>query len=298
MKNNTKNQVYVILSVDTEHDIIGEFTTKSAGWTKGLPLLFKVFDALELKSKVCWLIEYDSRFGFVAANTKSDFYVKEFPELITQIKTRGDELGIHPGMDGWLGGEKQIPLSLYNKPELWDTTSRLNNPDFVMKLISSATKEFRDICGVNPVGCRTAALQYATHLSAALAENGVKIDSSVYKGLKWVLKPPNAYYTAGDDIRCQGAQNNNILEIPTTGYINNNRFKSPLRLRNWFLLHWQKPMFLSFYIHNWQAVTPDGNPDQNFLGFLFTTLRFLRENGAKFVSWTEASETYKYLYKI
>lgn len=37
-------QIYIIFSVGTEHDIIS-YKTKSAGWSKGIPLLFEVFDA-------------------------------------------------------------------------------------------------------------------------------------------------------------------------------------------------------------------------------------------------------------
>ena len=51
-------QVYVIFSVDTEHDIIS-YKTKSAGWSKGIPLLYEVFDASEIRGKLCWLIEYN-----------------------------------------------------------------------------------------------------------------------------------------------------------------------------------------------------------------------------------------------
>lgn len=54
-----RKQVYVIFSVDTEHDIISRYKTRTAGWSKGVPLLFEVFDALGMRGKVCWLIEYN-----------------------------------------------------------------------------------------------------------------------------------------------------------------------------------------------------------------------------------------------
>ena len=85
-----QKQVYAVLSVDTEHDIVSKYKTKVAGWSKGLPLLFDVFDASGVKGKVCWLIEYDLKDGILAANSNSGFYAKEFPELIVEIKNRGD----------------------------------------------------------------------------------------------------------------------------------------------------------------------------------------------------------------
>ncbi len=76
-----QEQVYVILSVDTEHDIISKYEARAAGWSKGIPLLFEIFDASGMRSKVCWLIEYNLKDGIVAANPHAEFFVKEFPEL-------------------------------------------------------------------------------------------------------------------------------------------------------------------------------------------------------------------------
>jgi len=172
-------QVYVIFSVDTEHDIISRYKTKSAGWSSGIPLLFEVFDALGMRGKVCWLIEYNLKDGILAANPRSEFFVREFPELIMQIKNRGDELGLHPSMGDWLGGKRDIPASSYNSPELWDSTRSYHDPEFVMNLITSGAKELVEATGVNPVGCRTGGFHYATCLAPALEKNKICIDSLV-----------------------------------------------------------------------------------------------------------------------
>jgi hypothetical protein len=285
---------YVIFSVDTEHDIISRYETKTAGWSEGIPLLCQVFDAAGIRGKVCWLIEYNLKDGIPAANPRSPFFVKEFPELIGQIKNRQDELGLHPTMYDWLGGDRHVPASSYNDAELWDNARSYHDPEFVVNLITSGVKEFRKACGVSPIGCRTGGFHYATHLATALEKNGIYIDSSVSKGLKrWLLTAPNAYYAAGDDIRNKAVTKAKVVEIPTTGYIRDSRSNFLLKLRSWYLLHWRRPIFLSFYIHNWQAIASDGRPDRRFLDILFSTLRFLEGNGASFLSWTEVSEVIK-----
>jgi len=202
-------QVYVILSVDTEHDISSKYKTKTAGWSKGIPLLFEIFDASGIRGKVCWLIEYNLKDGILAANSSSEFFVKEFPELIRQIKDRGDELGLHPTMYDWRGGERGIPASSYNDPDLWDSTKSYRDPEFVMNLITSGEKDLREVTGVNPIGCRTGAFHYATHLASALVKNKIYIDSSVARLLKRWVKPPIAYYAASNNIH----QSRNITQL-------------------------------------------------------------------------------------
>ena len=248
-----------------------------------------------MRSKVCWLIEYNLKDGIVASNPRSEFFVKEFPELIMQIRDRGDELGLHPTMYDWLGGERQIPSSSYNNHELWDIARSHHDPEFVTNLITSATKEFKGVFQADPVGCRTGAFHYAINLATALENNGIHIDSSVSKkGLRQVVTAPNAYYAARDDIRKKASQKRGVLEIPTTGYIFNKWSNVLLKLRTLYLLdrYKQQPIFLSFFIHNWQAVNTDGRTDQRFLDTLSAFLRLLNNHGAHFLSWTEAIETY------
>lgn len=291
-----RKQVYVIFSVDTEHDIISKYETRAAGWSKGIPLLFEIFNALGLRGKVCWLIEYNLKDGIVVANPRSEFFVKEFPELVMQIESRGDELGLHPTMYDWLGGEREIPVSSYNDPDLWDTTRRYHDPEFVIDLITSGVKALREVCGVSPIGCRTGAFHYATHLATALEKNGIHTDSSVPKGLKQWVAAPNVYYAARDDIRHKATTMTGVLEIPTTGYIHDGRTNFLLKLRNWYLLHRRQPLFLSLFIHNWQAVTTDERADTRFLKTLSSFLRLLSNRGACFLSWMEAYERYKDIY--
>ena len=290
-----RKQVYVIFSVDTEHDIISRYKTKSAGWSKGVPLLFEVFDTSGIRGKVCWLIEYNLKDGILAANPRSEFFVREFPELIMQIKNRGDELGLHPSMGDWVGGERYIPASSYNEPELWDSTKSYHDPEFVMSLITSGAKKLVEATGVNPVGCRTGAFHYATHLATALERNGIYIDSSVPKTKPWrFVRAPNAYYAASDNVH-NSSPKTAVLEIPTTGYICNGWRNSLLKFRTWYLLHQRQPIFLSFFIHNWQAITTDGGVDSHFLNNLSSFLRLLGNHGAQFLSWTEARKMYKEL---
>jgi hypothetical protein len=290
-----RGQVFVIFSVDTEKDIISKYKTGVAGWSTGIRLLFEVFDAMGMRSKVCWLVEFNLRDNILAANPRSEFFVKEFPELIRQIKSRGDELGLHPDVYDWLGGERDISAFPYNDPRLWDFTRPYHDPEFVMSLITLATKEFQEVCQVNPIGCRTGAFHYATHLAAALESNGILIDSSVSKGLKRCVTAPNAYYAARDNIHHKAPTKTGVLEIPTTGYICK-LLNLPLRLRTWYLLSRRQPIFLSFFVHNWQAVTTDGRPDTRFLEILYSFLRMLSNHGVRFLSWTEANETYEDIY--
>jgi hypothetical protein len=289
-------QVYVIFSVDTEHDLINKYRTKSAGWSKGIPLLFKAFDSSKLRGKVCWLLEYNLKDGIVAANPDSEYYVKEFSELINKMKSREDELGLHPTMLDWVGGEGQLTSISYNSPDLWDDTRRSYDPDFVMYLITSAKKNFTEVCGVDPVGCRTGNCSYAAHLGKALWQNGIRIDSSVNKS-QWydLIRLPNAYYAADVDIRRHGTTN--VLEIQTVWNINNSsKLKYLRKIQQYWLLHLQRPLFLSFNIHNYQAITSDGEPDQHFLDFLISTVRFLASNGAQFLNWTDARELYAHIH--
>ena len=69
-----------------------------------------------MRGKVCWLIEYNLKEGVPAANPVSEFFVKELHELITQIKFRGDELGVHTSMYDWVDREKQTSLATYGDP--------------------------------------------------------------------------------------------------------------------------------------------------------------------------------------
>jgi len=295
--NKTKKQIYIIVSVDTEHDIISKYSTKVAGWSKGIPLLFKVFDALGMRSKVCWLIEYNLKDGILAANPHSEFFVKEFPELLMKIKKRGDELGIHPTMHDWLGGDKNISVNSYNDPNLWDFTRSYYDPEFVLKVITSGTKEFRKVCGINPIGCRTGAFHYATNLAPALEKNGIYIDGSVAREFKQWIMAPNAYYAARDDIRNNAHEETSVLEIPVTGYIDNKPLNFLLKLRAWFIVHQRHAIFLSFFIHNWQAINYGGREDIQFLKNLSSFLGFLKNQGAYFLSWSEAYEMYKNMYR-
>jgi hypothetical protein len=296
-----QGQIFVIFSVDTEHDIISKYTTKTAGWSKGIPLLFEVFDASQVKGKICWLIEYNLKDGILASNAHSELFVKEFPELLTKIKNRGDELGLHPTMYAWLGGGGQSLTSSYDDPQLWDFTRSYHDPEFVINLITSAAKEFRKVCQVNPVGCRTGAFHYATHLATALERNAIYIDSSARKG-PTIRKPwhrttaPNAYYAASDNIY-KSSPKTGVLEIPTTGYVCNGWHLSLLKLRTRYLLRQRQPIFLSFFIHNWQAITTDGKVDSCFLDNLYSFLCLLRSYGACFLSWTEAREIYNSIYE-
>jgi len=279
----SSKQIYVIISVDTEHDI-GIYRTKTAGWSKGIPLLFDVFNVSGIKGKVCWLIEYDLKNGIVAANPDSEYFVNEFPALIQEIKNRGDELGLHPTMYDWLGGN--------NNSDTWDYKRSYNDPEFVYKLITSGVDEFQKVCGVRPVGCRTGAFHYTTHLATALEKNNILIDSSVLRRLRHRVTAPNAYYAAGDDIRNKSNVGNGILEIPTTGCIGKGWKSFYLRLRSRLLCKSRDPIFLSFYMHNWQALTTDGEVDKQYLKFLSSFLGLLNNHGATFISWKQAYDIF------
>lgn len=293
-----QNQVYVIFSVDTEHDITNGYTTKTAGWSKGIPLLCEVFDASGLRSNVCWLMEYNLKEGIPAANPRSEFFCQEFPELIAQIKNRGDELGLHPSLVDWLGEEREVPISIYRAPHLWEHTRRFHDPEFVTNLIELGTKELKKVSGTHPVGCRTGKFYYATHLATALQRSEIYIDSSVRKSRPWQwINPPNAYYPAGDDIRDKSTTKTSVVEIPTTGYIYSGWQDLLLKPRNWCLLHQRQPVFLSFFVHNWQAITRNGEANTNFLGSLSSFLHMLSRNGASFLNWTEAKEVYDSMYE-
>jgi hypothetical protein len=297
MRSNRQKQAYVIFSVDTEHDI-SRYHTRSAGWSKGIPLLCGVFDATGLRGKVCWLIEYNVKDGILAANIHSPSFCHEFSNLIDQIKDRGDELGIHPSMVNWVSGGEKSKEDHLNKPGFWDYTRRYNDAQFVLDLIKLATQEFKKVCGANPVGCRTGALQYATNLANALEKNGIYLDSSANKGLPWRwVKPPNIYHPSEKNIYQVSLAKVKVLEIPTTGYINTGLKNLLLKFRTWFWLHQNNPIFLSFFIHNWQAITVDGEVDQDFLEILSAFLRLLNNYGARFLSWTEAYQIYTDLYE-
>jgi hypothetical protein len=291
----SQGQIFVIFSVDAEKDIISTYHTKTTGWTTGVPLLFDVFDALDMQGKVCWLVEFNLRDNILAANPKSEYFVKEFTGLITQIKGRNDELGIHPDVYDWLGAGKDLSAVPYNDASLWDFNRSHSDPEFVKDLITSATNEFRAACQTQPIGCRTGAFHYATHLAEALGSNGIKVDSSASRGLSHWLAAPNAYYAAMDNIWHEAPEKAGVLEIPTTGYICR-LFDLPLRLRTWYLACQKKPIFLSFFVHSWQAITIDGKPDERFLGILVSFLRMLKNRGARFLSWTEAYEVYAEMY--
>lgn len=295
MKDQQQKQVYVILSVDTEHDL-QSYKTQSNGWSDEIPLLLQVFDVSGAKGKVCWLLEYNVKEGIPAANPDSKFFVKEFPEIIKEIKDRGDDFGIHPSMIDWIG--KEEGLDAYNDIKLWDLTKRLYSAEFVMSLITSAVNSVAESTGSHPIGCRTGCMYYATHLASALENNGVYVDTSVSKVLApWIIAPA-AYYAAEDDIRRKSTQKTGVLEIPTTGYICFDRFQKLLMLkpRIRYLLHHRQPVFLSFFIHNWQAITSDGKADSKFLERLSSFLGLLKNNGACFLSWTEAYQMYTNLY--
>ena len=167
-------QTSIIFSVDTEHDTIAYHNTRIAGQLKGIPLLCETFDNLAMRGKVCWLIEYNLKEGVPAANPVSEFFVKELHELITQIKFRGDELGVHTSMYDWVDREKQTSLATYGDPNSQDLRKSYNEPEFVMNLITLAVKDLKAISGINAVGCRTAAFRHATHLADALQKKGSK----------------------------------------------------------------------------------------------------------------------------
>jgi hypothetical protein len=288
-------RTYIILSVDTEHDTLANHSSRAAGWSTGIPLLCEALDTLGMRGKVCWLIEYNLKEGIPAGNPNSEFFAKEFPELITQIKTRGDELGVHPTMVDWVGREK-ICAALYNDRDSWNIERSYHDPEFVMNVITSAVKEVKAVSGVNPVGCRTGGFHYATHLATALQKNGISVDSSVLRHPKHFVVPPNAYYASEDDIRCKSILKKGVLEIPTPGYVRFNKNKPLDRIRTEYLLWVRKPVFLSFYIHNWNAITSDGMKNETFLENFASFLSFLNKRGVCFLSWKEAKETYDYIY--
>jgi len=294
--NRDKKQSYLIFSVDTEHDTVGNHNTRTAGWTKGNSLLFESLDTLGMKGKVCWLIEYNIKEGIPAANPNSEYYVQELNELIEQIKARGDELGIHPTMSDYIGSEKQISVASYNNKDLWDAERAYHDSEFVLDLITSAVKEMKSVSGVDPIGCRTGGCQYATGLANALEKNGVIVDSSVLRSRKQFVNSPNAYYASGDDIRRKSTLNAGVLEIPTVSFMELNIRKPLTRIRTEYLLHLRKPVFLSLLIHNWQAITADGEKNECFLENLNSFFSSLRNRGVCFLSWIEAKATFDSIY--
>jgi hypothetical protein len=293
--NKNVQQTYIIFSVDTEHDTIANHITQTAGWSNGIPLLLETFDIIGMRGKVCWLIEYNIKEGIPARNTSSVFFVKELPELIAQIRLRGDEIGIHPTMFDWFGKE-EISLSSYKQTDSWDLRRSYYDPRFVINVINSAVKETKIISGINPVGCRTARFHYAIHLATALEKNGISVDSSVIqKSIKFMIEP-HAYYASEEDIRRKSIASNKVLEIPSIGFSQFNINRIFTRIKIEFLLSLRKPNFLSLYIHNWDAITSNGMKNNNFLDNLTSFLKFLRNRGACFLSWTEAKEKFDSIY--
>ena len=206
-------------------------------------------------------------------------------------------MGLHPSMNDWIGGERDVPATLFNSPELWDSTRRYHDSQFVEDLITSATQDFKKVFGINPVGCRTGGCRYATHLASALEKNGIYVDSSVSKPRPWQqVKPPNAYYVNGDDIRVSSAKGT-LVEIPTAGYICTGWSNVVLRCHTWYWLNQRQTIFLSFFIHNWQAINPDGSTDTKYLKSLTSYLNMLSRNGVQFLSWVEAKEVYDSMYR-
>jgi hypothetical protein len=288
-------QTYIMFSVDTEHDTIKNHSTRTAGWSNGIPLLCETFDILGMRGKVCWLIEYNVKEGLPAGNPNSVFFVKEFPELITQIKNRGDELGVHPAMVDWVGKEK-TPVASYNDSDAWDMERSYYDPNFVMNVIISAVREIKAVSGVNPIGCRTAAFHYATHLAKALQKNGICVDSSILKKSKQFVTAPNAYYAHEDDIRRKSTSGNGVLEIPAVSCAQFDLNKPLTRIRIEYLIWVRKPVFLSLYIHNWDAITANGVKNEYFLKNLTSFMNFLRQRKVYFLSWIEAKETFDAIY--
>jgi hypothetical protein len=289
-------QAYIILSVDTEHDIVSKYKTRVAGWTQGIPLLFRVFDKAGAKGKVCWLIEYNVVEGILATNPKSVFFVKEWQELFSEIRNRGDEIGLHPSTAGWRGTES-VSAAGYIDRSMWDAARRYDK-EFVMNLISSGVQDIIKASGAQPSGCRTGGMVYASHLASALVRNGVFVDSSVSRKITPWITAPNAYYADEVDIRKKSPDKKpGVLEIPSTGYIAFEGWRKLLlnKVRIWSLLNHRRPVFLSFFIHNWQAITSYGRADERFLKDLASFLNLLKKSGARFVSWAEAYQIYKKL---
>jgi len=108
-----------------------------------------------------------------------------------------------------------------------------------------------------------------------------------------MVTAPNVYYATGDNIRHKATTETGVVEIPTTGYICSGWRTFPLKLRTWYLLHRRQPIFLSFFIHNWQAITADGRADTNFLHSLSSFLRLLSSNGPHFLSWMQARQMWQ-----
>jgi hypothetical protein len=297
VKKRTDKQVYIILSVDTEHDIVARYQTRSAGWSKGIPLFFQAFDEAGVRGKVCWLIEYNVKEGIPAANPGSEFFVQEFPEFIRGIKDRGDELGLHPTMADWTGTKQGVTAADYVDSSLWDAGRRYD-AGFVGRLIAAGVQEMVRATGVHPVGCRTGHMNYAAHLAEALEQNGVFIDSSVSRRTAPRLAAPGAYYADPGDVRKKSPGKTGVVEIPTTGYICFDGIQRLLlhKARVWYWLNRRGPVFLSFFVHNWQAVTPDGGVDREYLKRLSSFLGRLRSYGAIFLGWTEARQLFDDLY--
>jgi hypothetical protein len=287
-----RKRTYVIFSIDTEHDTFANHTTQIDGWCKGVPWLCEIFDDLGMRGKVCWLVEYNLKEGILAANPDSAFFVKEFPAIIKELRLRGDSIGIHPTMYDWLQEEGPVRVDSYHDFGSWDLTRSYNDPEFVLKVISSAVQEIKALSGVNPVGCRTGACHYATHLAAALVTNGIYVDSSTVKKQWELLKSPNAYYTTQEDIRRESTSKTGLLEIPSVKCMQFD-LKNPFtKLLTEYFLHIPKPIFLSLYIHNWAAITANGEKNEEFLQKLSSFLSFLRYRGVHFLSWVDIKETF------
>jgi hypothetical protein len=298
MNKHKLNNKYVILSIDTEHDPLDQYTSLTAGFSIGIPRLFQVFDDTQISGKVCWLLEYNIKEGIPLANVNSPLFYTDFDNLVAQIKNRGEQFGLHPCLDDWIGEQTQLTSSSYSVRGNWDGTRRYKDAKFVSDVISSATKEVKQICGVNPVGCRTDGCLYTPYLPNALKNNGIFIDSSVRKSQPWqYVVSPNAYYYNKDKYH-KVPLSTTVMEIPATGYICTGIKNHMLRVRTWLSLKQAKPLFLSFYIHNWQAVKPNGKADVVFIQVLTSFIKLLRNNGVQFVSWIDAKSIYNDMYNI
>jgi len=253
-----------IFSVDTERDI-RSLKTKVEGW-KRISLLFDLFDSVGMRGKVNWLVEYDLRDGFLSANPQSEFFVRNHLELFEEMKKRGDEIGLHPSM-----------YDFNARTDTWDKGAS-GNPVFVRKVLDFGTREFRRIFRQEPVGCRVGAFHPCTGLEEALERNGIWVDSSTLRRTRERIRSPNAHFLG----------NTRVLEIPTTGYVHNGSFDLVFYKAKKYL---NRPVFLSYYIHNWQVVRPRGEPDTRFLHNLKRFLEVLASR-SQALSFREAYQAF------
>lgn len=279
-------RIYLILSIDAESDIYTHKNLK-AGWETGVPFILDVFSEHGLDGKACWLVEFNIRDRLIFANPDcSERFVPNFEDIIGEIKRKGHEFGLHPTVYEWSG-------------DRWDYQRPLKDSAFVSDIIHQGNQVLVSVCKQKPIGCRTSNFHFAQSLAAALETEGYLVDSSCRRGIFASITAPNAWFAGKKNYRFQGTPEprTRVLEIPTTDYVRPG-WNGALSLKykpNKVKTDGSGILFLSAFLHNWDAVTTDGKRNPVFEATFEKFINLALENSVEVVSFTEAYRIYETL---